>query len=172
VLANEWRNLDGRRISIEQKNENGEIVRGTKTGEERTRVVDVPDPVLADLAKWRLSQRRPEGLIFPNRSGAQWTKYQWDAWRRRWFNPAAEAAGWTFPPKDLRHTCASLMLAAGFDPAQIAEHLGHTLAVSVSNYQHLMDQQRGKPTRPMDEWIRAARAEVFGKGSESEAATS
>jgi integrase len=41
---------------------------------------------------------------------------EWDARRTRWFGD--------FTPYDLRHTSASLMIAAGRPIAEVADHLG------------------------------------------------
>lgn len=69
---------------------------------------------------------RPPGTpyVFPAPRGGIWGK---DRFMSRVFRPAARRAeleGVTF--HDLRHTYASLMVAAGANPLQIAEALGHT----------------------------------------------
>jgi len=82
-----------------------------------------------DLAR-RLMERRaavryggPDDPIFASATG---TPIDPRNWRRRVFNPAAEAAGvpWATPHK-LRHGLASLMADRGYSAAQIAAQLGH-----------------------------------------------
>jgi integrase len=67
-----------------------------------------------------------------------------------------------FTPYDLRHTCASLMIAAGRPIAEVADHLGHGVDVCVRTYAHAIEAMKGKPIVPVDEAIRVARSDVFG----------
>jgi integrase len=174
ALGARWRNLDGRRLRVELHDVDGELERGTKTGEHTERWLEqLPDPLLADLAEWRLALGRPQGLVFPRASDAMaWRKYDWDNWRRRTFRPAAGAAGllewdrkrkrWIgrFVPYDLRHTCASLMIAAGRPIAEVAAHLGHGVDVCARTYAHAMEAMKGQPVRSVEELIREARGEA------------
>jgi integrase len=172
ALGAGWRDLDRRRLHLHLHNVDGELLPGSKTGEEVERWVEVPPPVLADLSEWRIGLGRPEGLLFPRASDAlAWRKYDWDNWRRRSFRPAAGAAGllsWNaqtkrweggFRPYDLRHTCASLMIAAGRPIAEVADHLGHGVDVCARTYAHLIESQKGKPVVPVEHMIREARGE-------------
>ncbi len=43
-------------------------------------------------------------------------------------------------PYDLRHSFASLLLAAGRQPVWVARQLGHSLAVLLSTYAHLIEE--------------------------------
>ena len=173
ALALGWSQQRGNTLRVDRKVMDGEVVPGSKTGEGYKRVVEVPGPVLADLAEWRMAQGRPEGLLFPRPSdGMPWRKTDWRNWTVRRFQPAAGAAGllnwdknrkrWTgdFTPYSLRHTAASLMIAAHRRPTEVAEQLGHSLAVSVSTYQHYIDEARDMPVRSVEEWIRDARGEL------------
>jgi integrase len=153
----------------------GELLPGTKTGEQRARWIELPGPLLADLAQWRMSLRRPDGLIFPRAADhLAWRKYDWDNWRARSFKEAVGAAGllgldserkrWVgnFVPYDLRHTCASLMLAAGRPVTEVAAHMRHGVDVCTRTYAHAIEPLRGAPLRPVDELIREARGEIGG----------
>ena len=75
-------------------------------------------------------------MVFPSPAGVIWRP---DNFRNRVFYKARERAGFdelTF--HDLRHTCASLMIAAGANPLEIAEQLGHMDAQLVfKRYGHL-----------------------------------
>ncbi|HEU4973587.1 MAG TPA: tyrosine-type recombinase/integrase [Baekduia sp.] len=100
------------------------VVRKSKTAAgERT----VP---LSPASVRRLTARRSEvkhgrngDPMFATRFGTHLDPHNW---RRRVFNPAAEAVGvpWA-TPHTLRHGMASLMAERGFSAAQIAAHLGH-----------------------------------------------
>lgn len=159
ALLVRWDQLQGRRFLLEGEQ--------TKTG--AVRYPEVPAPVLADLAQWRMAQKNPEGLIFPRPDGEPWRKTDWDNWRARWFKPAAEAAGLgaDFRPYDLRHTCASLMLRAQAPPAEVAGHMGHGLQVLFSTYGHEIEQMRGQNAQPIEQAILAARGsgvrKTFGR---------
>ncbi len=176
ALGLEWRDLRGRRLhAAARHNVDGELLPGTKTGEERARWIELPGPLVADLAAWRLVVGRPEGLIFPRAADQlPWRKYDWGNWRRRRFDFAAGAAGlrkwdarhrrWqpqpAFPPYFLRHTCASLMIAAGRPIAEVADHLGHGVDVCSRTYAHAIEAMKGEPVRTVDELIREARGEA------------
>jgi integrase len=97
---------------------------------------------LSALAKQALREqllaRKPnEGrLIFPSPSGGIWQRNNFMA---RVFRPAVRRSGLnglTF--HDLRHTCASLLIAADANPLEVAAQLGHKDARLVfQRYGHL-----------------------------------
>lgn len=147
-----WDNLDGRRFDLEAAQ--------TKTGVRRR--PEIPAPVLADLAQWRLSEGSPEGLIFPRPNGAAWSKTARDNWRARKFKPAAKAADLPadFTAYDLRHTCASLMLRAGIPSVEVAAHMGHSVGVLHRTYAHVIEDLKGQPSQPVAAVIASARGGV------------
>jgi integrase len=55
-------------------------------------------------------------------------------WRRRWFEPAAEAVGVDATPKALRHSFASVCAAAGMNDVITADQMGHSLTVHREKY--------------------------------------
>lgn len=77
-----------------------------------------------------------EGLVFPSPSGGIWQRNNFMA---RMFRPAVRRSGFeglTF--HDLRHTCASLLIAANANPLEVAAQLGHKDARLVfQRYGHL-----------------------------------
>jgi len=179
ALAASWSGFDGRRVHVATHLRDGEPIEGTKRGARADfgppRWVELAEPHAVDLSEWRLADGRAHGLIFRRElDGLAWRKYDWDNWRKRSFRPAAGAAGllewdrkrkrWAgdFTPYDLRHTCASLMIAAGRPIAEVADHLGHGVDVCARTYAHAMDEMKGKPITPADEAIQSARAVVFG----------
>ncbi|HKO37232.1 MAG TPA: tyrosine-type recombinase/integrase [Solirubrobacterales bacterium] len=153
-----WNDLDGRRFVL------AEDQTKDKTPE---REAEIPDPVLADLKRWRLRSGRPAGgLIFPGIEA----EHDYRNWRKRKFRPAAGAAGllvwdedaekWSgrFRPYDLRHTSVSLMIRANTPITEIAAHHGHGPATLLKVYAHDLRRQRGKPAIPVGEAIEAARS--------------
>lgn len=160
ALALEWGHI-GKKMQVIQKNVDGRIVPGSKTGMGYRRQVNLPDPVRADLESWRVaSGGANQGLIFPRPSDRlPWRETDYRNWRVRLFGKAAEAAGLgNLNPYDLRHTCASLLAAAGWNHLEIAAQLGHSPETSVKVYQHLIQVELGE-RRSIDEWITEARAE-------------
>ena len=149
ALALHFSDIKGDRLIIERALTNGKL-NSTKTG--RRRVAELPGPVVQDLRLWRVARGRIDGLIWPRQADGQaWRQADWNNWRRRWFNRAAETAGLhDFVAYDLRHTAASLMIASGRPVTEVANQLGHSPAVSTRTYQHLMEATRGKPVEPMD----------------------
>ena len=93
-------------------------------------------PALKALRRQILARRpNTHGLVFPSpRSDSVWNS---DNFRADVFAKAVKRAAATAPPArradferidfhDLRHTFASLMIAAGANPLQLAEALGHS----------------------------------------------
>jgi integrase len=78
--------------------------------------------------------------------------------------PALKRAGITKRVRfhDLRHTFASILIAAGNDPLYVAEQLGHTNAsFTLRTYGHLMD--RDDRRRVAREKMQSAFGQVLGK---------
>lgn len=153
-----WLDLDGRTLRVHRRNVYGKLERGLKAGK-RERIVTLPGPVAQELAELRISLGRPTGLIFHRADRGPLNKSDWGNYRRRIFSRARAAAGLSeaFTPYDLRHTCASLMIAAGRPPTEVAEQLGHSLQTSVTTYQHLIESMRGQEIVPLDDLIARSR---------------
>ena len=59
--------------------------------------------------------------------------------RRRWWVPAMRAAGVEgLRFHDLRHSAATMALAAGANTRELMERMGHTSPAVALRYQHLM----------------------------------
>jgi integrase len=106
----------------------------TRKGRRRIYLSGLAGEVLAEQLRLRVTSEL--GLVFPSPSGVIWRA---DNFRNRVFYPARRRARFerlTF--HDLRHTCASLMIAAGANPLEVAEQLGHIDAQLVfKRYGHL-----------------------------------
>jgi integrase len=158
VLALRWRDLDldGARLSIRRsvglvraKGEGYQLVEGTtKSGRER--VIDLDPQTIAALRGWRLARAgldlrlaQDDALIFGDIEG----KHQHpERFSRRFSEQLARRRrdlGAGAPPAirlhDLRHTHASLMLAAGVPVKVVSERLGHSgPMITMTIYQHVM----------------------------------
>ena len=113
---------------------NGElVVDAGKTGERR--VLPLPKALGTRLQHYMQARALPPGsLLFSAPRGGQWTA---DLWRKRVFVPAATSAGLAGRPYDLRHTCASKLIARGATPADVAEWMGHSIKMTLQVYAHL-----------------------------------
>lgn len=169
ALALEWDDL-GEGLAVTKKVVDGEVIAGSKMGRGHERRVFVPEMVKADLHSWREQTTSTSPLIFPNKRGEPWTSNQFRAWRERrqtkegittkskCFKLAAEEVGlgWGLTPYALRHTAATLFVAAGRSHTWVAHQLGHSPAVSLNTYQHLYAREH-EAGRTEDDFIREAR---------------
>jgi integrase len=135
-------------------NPDGSIKR-VKGGERRS--VRLLAPLAQDLREFRLAAGRP-----PERSlilGAAWTKSEWQMWRVDRWAPACRAVGLDPVPRPyhLRHSFASLLLAEGRQPTYVAKQLGHSVAVLLRTYAHLIDEFEGRERVDAEAEIWAAR---------------
>jgi integrase len=159
ALALRWGDLRGSVLLIERAVAFGDE-KDTKTGGARS--VTLPTPLVQELNEYRLSIGRPDdsALIFPGRNGGLWSDSAYRYWRRKVFNPAAVTAGVEHPrPYDLRHSAASLALAEGRNPVEVAEMLGHSPQMLWGTYSHVIRELAGTDRIDAAEAIREARAE-------------
>jgi integrase len=144
--------LANRIIRVERASRAGAF---TKTKSGRKRVVHLT-VVAAELAAEQLSARDGGSLdlVFPSPGSGIWRK---DNFMARVFRPAvrrAELDGLTF--HDLRHTYASLMVAAGASPHVIAEQLGHRDArLVLQRYGHLYPGASRQAALDLDLYLEA-----------------
>jgi integrase len=146
-------------IAVFAQRQDGQRV-ATKTRAGRRRV-DVGPQVVRLLREQQLA-RAPnrDGYLFPTRAG---TPFDADNFMSRVFKPAARAAGipeLTF--HDLRHTGASLMIAAGCHVKVIAEQMGHSDGggLVLKRYGHLYSGARRQAATALE-------AHVFRSASDS-----
>ncbi|MGA8260873.1 MAG: site-specific integrase [Arenicellales bacterium] len=91
----------------------------------QTRSVPVPPGLIPDLAEACLG-KEPGDLVFTSPGGAP---LRLGNWRHRVFDPACAAGGVVgLTPHDLRHTAASLAIAAGANVKAVQRMLGHASA--------------------------------------------
>jgi integrase len=109
------------------------------TKNHRSRIVGIPG-FLRDLLSEHLDQHVPDetdALVFTSPLGAPLRNSNF---RRQVWYTAVERA--ELPQglriHDLRHTCASLLIAAGANPKAVQVHLGHSsISVTMDRYTHL-----------------------------------
>jgi integrase len=165
ALALEWRHVRERTLLFEQKNVDGEIVAGQKTGRP-ARTTPLWAPLRDDLLAWQLRSGRRYGLVFPNYKGEPWSETDWGNWTVRVWGPLREALGVSEPPYGLRHSYASLRIREGASIPELAEELGHSPQMTLGTYAHVIHELRGAPGRPAEQEISRARQEVAEQGLE------
>ena len=72
--------------------------------------------------------------------------------RRRYFHPAAQAAGLDpLRPHDLRHSAISLWIASGANPKVVQVKAGHSsISVTYDRYGHLFPDYDDRTTRHLE----------------------
>lgn len=135
----------------------------TKTSK---RILSIPTELLNDLKDHKKKQLQDKLFAGPKwvETGLVFTTFRGTAIEPgsvpKRFNRAIEKAGL---PKmrfhDLRHSCTSLLLAAGVDPRTIMEVLGHsTLKMTMEVYAHVLPSLKENAAQQMNESIFSDRA--------------
>ncbi|GAA0657242.1 site-specific integrase [Streptomyces thermocarboxydovorans] len=128
---------------------------GTRVCEPKTkesvRTVPLPDVVVhALVTHLKAFPADPDGFLFQDPKGGPVvsTRLMDSAWR-----PARKAAGLpAVTMHQLRHTYASLLIAAGESVKVVSERLGHTNAAMTLNvYSHLLPNSEDKTRRAIDD---------------------
>ncbi|MCK9250320.1 MAG: tyrosine-type recombinase/integrase [Solirubrobacteraceae bacterium] len=165
ALALQWRHVRERTILIEQRLSAGQLEAGQKSRRRRPRTVRMVGPVHDDLRAWRRHLDDPPAgaFVFARQDGRHLTETGYRNWRRIRFQDARDRAGFQQSarrPYDLRHLCASLLLAAGTNVQEVANQMGHTLEMLSQTYAHVIDDLAGQPPIDLDDHITTARAKA------------
>src|SRR3954453_17777019 len=117
-----------------------------KTHQQRT--VPIPSILVEPLSR-RCQGKGPDDLVLTSPGGAVLRSGNF---RRRFFDPAAMAAGLeNLSPHDLRHTAASLLVASGANVKAVQRMLGHaSSAMTLDVYSGLFDDDLGALADRMD----------------------
>ena len=117
-----------------------------KTHQQRT--VPIPSILVEPLSR-RCQGKGPDDLVLTSPGGAVLRSGNF---RRRFFDPAAMAAGLEdLGPHDLRHTAASLLVASGANVKAVQRMLGHaSAAMTLDVYSGLFDDDLGALAERMD----------------------
>ncbi|HUP72056.1 MAG TPA: site-specific integrase [Acidimicrobiales bacterium] len=165
VFALRWDRIDLLRRTvtvveqIEREGKRGFVSRQPKTAAGR-RTIHVP-MIVADALEQHLSSgfggAGKHGLVFVATNGEPVDAHNF---RARIWQPAVRRAG--LEPlriHDLRHTCASLAIAAGADVLSLQRMLGHaTPAITLNRYAHLMPGRAEAVADRLDELARTTHA--------------
>ena len=125
----------------------GTVEYGTpKTHQQRT--VPIPGVLVEPLSR-RCQGKGRDDLVLTSPGGAVLRSGNF---RRRFFDPAAKAAGLEdLSPHDLRHTAASLLVASGANVKAVQRMLGHaSAAMTLDVYSGLFDDDLGALAERMD----------------------
>ena len=163
ALALEWQHIGERTILIEGAVALGNV-KETKT--RQTPSVRLLAPLATDVAEWRLACGRPDGstLVFPGLEGRPWADHDWRNWRKRVYAPVADAAQPDGSrPYDLRHAFCSLLIAEGLSVVEIAQQAGHSPAMTLATYAHVIEELAGTERRPAEAVIRDARDKLVSE---------
>jgi integrase len=116
------------------------------------------EPVADDLREWWEACGRParDTLVFPDARGGV---IRASNWHRRTWQPGLRSAGISpFRPYDMRHTCATLLIYAGWNSLEVALHLGHgDPGFTLKTYGHVFRDATPDDRVPIDERIARAR---------------
>lgn len=157
------RRIDLRRSTVEVVEnlamENGTpVVTVPKTKASR-RKVPLPRQTIEALEEHLDTYRvEPDGFVFTSVEGKVLRPYQF---RRRYFHPAAEAAGLApLRPHDLRHSAVSLWIASGANPKVVQTKAGHaSIKVTYDVYGHLFPDYDDRTTRHLETLWEEAKAD-------------
>jgi integrase len=146
------------RISVaEQATEiDGHFTWGPPKTEAGRRTVTLPAVAATAVAEHlaTYSQPGPNGLVFTSTEGGLLRRSNFN---RRIWRPATRAAGLEgLRFHDLRHTSATLSIAAGASTRELMARMGHSSSAAALRYQHVMAGRDAAIAAALDELIEAA----------------
>jgi integrase len=148
LLNLRWSDVDLERNSV--------TIHGRVKTRASVRTIDLPGFVHDALAAHR--RQHPgvgDALVFPNTVGRQQDPGEFWA---QFVRCATAALGEHWTCHEMRHTAASLMLAAGTPLQVVSRVLGHSsIAVTSDLYSHLLPSAYADAAASMDEMVRGAR---------------
>jgi integrase len=149
--------LHGRVSVAEQVAEvNGQLIPGPPKTEAGRRTVTLPAVAAAALAEHlvEFAEAGPDGLVFPAPEGGYLRRSNFS---RRMWQPATRAVGVEgLRFHDLRHSAATLALAAGANTRELMERMGHASPQVALRYQHVMGGRDQAIAAALDELVQAA----------------
>jgi integrase len=149
------------RITVaEQATEiDGQFTWGPPKTEAGRRTVTLPAVAAAALAEHLSTYSQPgsDGLVFTSTEGGLLRRSNFNN-RRVWL-PATRAVGLDgLRFHDLRHTSATLSIAAGASTRELMARMGHSSSAAALRYQHVMAGRDAAIAAALDELIEAASA--------------
>ena len=89
---------------------------------------------------------------------AQWTEVGYEQWITRVWASALDRAGLAYQrPYDCRHSFASLLVHEGRSVIYVARQLGHSAALTMRTYGHVVEELDDAPRISAEDAIVAAR---------------
>jgi integrase len=139
----------------------GSLTYGT-TKSHGTRTVPFPAFMRSELESG-LEGKGPDDLLFTSPQGGPLRNQNF---RKRVFDPAARAAGiHKIKPHDLRHTAASLAIAAGANPKAVQKMLGHaSAAMTLDTYADLFESDLAAVAERLNDAVSDAAADYLRTG--------
>ncbi|MGW4779004.1 tyrosine-type recombinase/integrase [Streptomyces filamentosus] len=108
------------------------------------RTVPVPRSVISALTEHlKDHSAAPDSFVFPAPGGNPMVPMSREQFYKVAWRPAVKAAELPAGARlhDLRHTYASVLIAAGKDPKTVASRLGDTVGVTMTTYPHLFPEE-------------------------------
>lgn len=165
ALALRWSDIEDDRLRIQRNLVRPADGRWTlkepKTPRAR-RTVTIPSTVQQTLQRYRKKQLEErlkaghsysdQGLVFAVSNG---NPLDWKVVVRRHFKPIARRAALsTVRPYDLRHTCATLLLASGENIKVVSERLGHaSAALTLDVYSHVLPDMQQQAAERLEKLL-------------------
>ena len=140
-----------------------EYVEETKSSASR-RMLTIP-AFLTEILAAHLQEGPGGAFVFTAKEGGLLRRSNF---RRRYWKPALERAGLDTALRfhDMRHTCASLLIAKGAHPKEIQARLGHaSITTTLNTYGHLWPSLGAQLDEAMDRAFHEARANVANVAS-------
>ena len=165
ALGLKWGDVDTKRGRVHvqralSRTKEGWVLREPKTPQSR-RAIPLPPSVMADLKEHRAAQVEERlrvkdyadhDLVFADSGGEPLNP---NNIYKRHFKPLLEDAG--LPDLrlyDLRHTCATLLLAAGEHPKVVSERLGHaSVTLTLDTYSHVLPDMQDRATAKLENML-------------------
>ena len=143
----------------------------TRRHHPQPRTVRLLAPLALDLREWRMASGRPDDTAFVipafNRNGTapdfaqEWTESGYENWINRVWRPALQRVGIPYQrPYDLRHSYASLLFHEGRSVVYVARQLGHSTAVCMRTYGHVIEELEDAPRITAEDAIQVAREQA------------
>lgn len=145
VLGLQWRDIDltARTLTVRRQlraTDDGLQIVDTKTAGAVRRIPLTPLAVDALRRHRDAYPGLPNAQVFTSTTG---TPVHPDNWRHLVYKVTTGAIGEAWSPHELRHSCASIMLAAGAPLKVVSETLGHSsIRVTADVYGHLLEGDR------------------------------
>jgi integrase len=125
-----------------------------------TRTVPIVAALRAHLAAHLLRQPRRSGLLFGSETTAFSPRALSTRAEKAWKDANLEPIGW----HELRHTCASIFIAAGVNAKALSTYLGHaSIQITLDRYGHLMPGSEDETVALVDKYLNNAAEAAEGK---------